>query len=178
MNHTQLLTLAAQSVGYQYHSRYIDRESFVVYTERVYSEVQQQYVMAEKTRDWNPLDSDSDAFRLALMLNLHPRPGTYRVSVLRPDGGWNDAMHADHDGCQAAAARYAIVCAAAEIAMQTFDMADSEPDSEPDIEAEMLDTLKAFVSVYGVDDVPRWMRVRDQARAVIARAEAKRTDCE
>lgn len=35
---------------------------------------------------------------------------------------------------------------------------------------ELLEALEGFVSVYGVDDVPRWMQVRDKARAAIAKA--------
>ena len=39
--------------------------------------------------------------------------------------------------------------------------------------AEILDALKSFVSTYGNPDVQRWMTVRDQARAAIAKAEGQ-----
>lgn len=35
---------------------------------------------------------------------------------------------------------------------------------------ELLEVLEEFVNVYGVDDVHRWMQVRDKARAAIAKA--------
>lgn len=35
---------------------------------------------------------------------------------------------------------------------------------------EMIEALQAFVDVYGVDDVKRWMKVRDNAIAAIAKA--------
>lgn len=35
---------------------------------------------------------------------------------------------------------------------------------------ELLEALQAFTDVYGVDDVKRWMKVRDNARAAIAKA--------
>jgi hypothetical protein len=38
---------------------------------------------------------------------------------------------------------------------------------------EMLTALQAFTDVYGVDDVQRWMAVRDNARAAIAKATGK-----
>ena len=39
---------------------------------------------------------------------------------------------------------------------------------------ELLEALKAFTDVYGVDDVKRWMTVRDNARAAIAKATGKK----
>ena len=38
---------------------------------------------------------------------------------------------------------------------------------------ELLEALQAFTDVYGVDDVKRWMTVRDNARAAIAKATGK-----
>ncbi len=39
--------------------------------------------------------------------------------------------------------------------------------------AELLEALKSFVSTYGNPDVRRWMAVRDQARAAVAKAEGE-----
>ena len=64
---------------------------------------------------WNPLHNDGDALRLAVALRLLPRQGVNLVSVLRPDGGWDDENYRDHNGDSYAATRRAIVRAAAEI---------------------------------------------------------------
>lgn len=67
----ELLVLAAKAAGYkQYITHHCGRNSFVVYDEEVYSGVKERRVIAEKTMDWNPLTSDSDALRLAVRLGL------------------------------------------------------------------------------------------------------------
>lgn len=68
--------------------------------------------------EWNPLTEDGDALRLAVRLRLQPRQGVDLVSVLRPDGGWNDENYRDHRNDPYAATRRAIVRAAAAIGEQ------------------------------------------------------------
>ena len=121
MNETdrELLNLAAKAAGYKkYFAHYLGRDSFVTYDEEYYSEIKERRVVGEKTLDWNPIDDDGDAFRLAMKLNLtivfHP---TLNQALVRQyhdkEREWveNGENHAD----PYAATRRAIVRAAAEI---------------------------------------------------------------
>lgn len=71
MNYTEILKLAAKAAGYkEYFENYLDRKSFVTYDEEVYSETQERRIIVEKTMDWDPINNDGDALRLAVKLGL------------------------------------------------------------------------------------------------------------
>ena len=67
----ELLELAAKAAGHKkYYTHYLGRDSFVTYDETYYSEVKERKVTGEKTMDWNPLNDDGDALRLAVQLQI------------------------------------------------------------------------------------------------------------
>ena len=82
MNDRELLELAAKAAGYKkYYSEYLGRKSFVTYDGQYFSEAKECLVTAEKTLDWNPLDDDGDALRLAVVLKMEIRADIYDVKA-------------------------------------------------------------------------------------------------
>ncbi|WP_258127491.1 hypothetical protein [Achromobacter anxifer] len=73
-------------------------------------------------RGWNPLDNDSEPFRLAVRMRMHILIGTSEVTVTVRDGAGKECMAQERfravDGGEYEATRRAIVRAAAEIGAQ------------------------------------------------------------
>lgn len=92
----ELLTLAARAAGYEV-ARVADDGRAVM--------------LAGMQEPWNPRDDDADAFRLAMKARVSITPST--VFVLAQGLSKHRETYADHGGDEMAAARLAILRAAA-----------------------------------------------------------------
>ena len=100
MTDRELLELAAKAAGYDYmpQNRAIVKDGIPA--------------------NWNPLEDDGDALRLAVSLRIEISPEGFslsRVDARCRWGTWLMEMYRNHDGDPYSATRRAIVSAAAEI---------------------------------------------------------------
>ncbi len=109
MTDRELLELAAKAAGYKNYISDLGR-SIVLYDVEVYSEVKDRRVTAEKIKNWNPLDDDGDALRLAVKLDLFQSPRFLHE---------RDVLMFTKNTPKLEATRRAIVRAAAEIGRNT-----------------------------------------------------------
>lgn len=117
MSDRELLEFAAKAAGYKkYFANHLGRYSFVTYEEKRYSMEKNSHVVCEKTLDWNPLDDDGDALRLAVKTGLGVIQWRLYVSATHGPTGMEWLETLGSDPC--AATRRAIVRAAAEIGRQ------------------------------------------------------------
>lgn len=71
MTDRELLELAAKAAGYRkYYPEYMGRKSFVTIEERFHNDDWRKSGTSITTMDWNPLEDDGDALRLAVKLRL------------------------------------------------------------------------------------------------------------
>ena len=120
MSDRELLELAAKAAGYKkYYSHYLGRDSFVTYEEAYYSDFKECQVVGEKTMNWNPLNDDGDALRLAVKLHMSvmvfPDPDQRSEACSHKAANFCDEAARHNGGDIYAATRRAIVRAAAEI---------------------------------------------------------------
>lgn len=115
----ELLELAAKAAGHvdaQYQDMAGWGEARYGMSEAMYSD---QLFGDQGSGYWNPLVSDSDAFRLAVKLHISVAFWKEDVSALL--GQINMEFSEPYEACHYAATRRAIVRAAAEIGRQTGD---------------------------------------------------------
>ncbi len=112
MRDRELLELAAKAAGFEYectaHTGYPEDDQHQIRNE------------AGTLVDWNPLENDGDALRLAVRLQLQITPGTYNKDEFTAFNAGHGEAHEYQSYMQDeyAATRRAIVRAAAEIGKQ------------------------------------------------------------
>ena len=102
MTDTELLKLAAKSVGFKVSNRLVGGGLMVMSDER------------PAPHKWNPLTDDGDALRLAIMLNMLVDPNNGHVTTCSATGGFAESEE-DMSQCRFAATRLSIVRTAASI---------------------------------------------------------------